>query len=36
MLVQPGVYRERITPARGGTEGAPIRYVAATPGEVMW
>ncbi len=32
VLVHGGVYRERVSPARGGEEGRPITYVAA-PGE---
>ena len=34
VLVQGGIYRERISPARGGTEGKPIVYQAA-PGETV-
>lgn len=33
--VFPGVYRERVTPAQGGTPEKPVRYVAAVPGEVF-
>ena len=35
VLVRPGVYRERVSPARGGTEGAPVRYEASEPGRVF-
>lgn len=34
ILVHSGTYRERVTPARGGTSGAPITYQAA-PGETV-
>lgn len=34
VLVHAGVYRERVTPARGGTAGQPIVYRAA-PGEAV-
>ena len=35
VLVHAGVYRERVAPARGGTEGQPIVYTAA-PGEQVF
>lgn len=34
VLVHAGVYRERVSPPRGGTEGSPITYQAA-PGEAV-
>ncbi|WP_334319759.1 right-handed parallel beta-helix repeat-containing protein [Termitidicoccus mucosus] len=33
--VAPGVYRERVMPARGGEEGRPITYRARKPGAVV-
>ncbi len=35
VLVQPGVYRERITPARGGEESRPVVYQAALSGKTI-
>src|SRR5215212_11274914 len=35
VVVQPGIYRERVTPARGGEAGKPITYRAATPHSVV-
>lgn len=35
VIIRPGVYRERVCPARGGTARAPITYVAETPGTVF-
>jgi len=35
VLVHKGVYRERVTPARGGEEGRPIVYQAAQDEEVI-
>ncbi len=34
ILVQPGVYREHVVPARGGEAGKPIVYRAAVRGQV--
>lgn len=33
--IRPGVYRERVTPVRGGTAEAPIVYRASRPGTVV-
>ena len=35
ILVSAGVYRERVAPSRGGTEGSPITYAAAK-GETVY
>lgn len=35
VLVQPGIYRERVDPRRGGEPGRPITYQAARRGEVF-
>lgn len=35
VLVHAGIYRERVSPARGGEEGRPITYAAATGEQVF-
>jgi hypothetical protein len=35
VLIHPGVYRERVDPARGGSEGAPVVYRAVQRGTVF-
>jgi len=35
VLVQPGIYRERVSPPRGGTPGKPITYRAEQLGRVF-
>ncbi|GHU58469.1 hypothetical protein FACS189444_2190 [Spirochaetia bacterium] len=35
VLVREGVYRERVAPAWGGREDAPVTYRAETPGKVI-
>ena len=34
-FVEPGIYRETVRPGMSGSPGQPIRYVAATSGEVV-
>ena len=35
VVVSTGVYRERVSPARGGTKGLPITYTAAANAKVV-
>ena len=35
ILVHPGVYRQRVVPARGGEKDKPITYLSAQPGQAV-
>jgi hypothetical protein len=35
VLVQPGIYRERVSPTKSGTSTAPITYISAVPNEAI-
>ena len=35
ILVQPGIYRERVSPMKGGTSTAPITYISAVPNKAI-
>ena len=35
ILVQPGIYRERVSPIKGGTATAPITYISAVPNNCL-
>lgn len=35
VIVRPGIYRERVAPARGGVEGRPVTFRADPPGKAV-